>query len=144
MGLETIQLSAQPIAFLGLARLLALLAFQLALLELQVFIGNFDESLALFLLDVNDVAGQTIDVLDAQRSLQRGLQAHFRMVVGGNLLNLFAIEEEELRDAGRDGGTNKVLPDFLVLHRHALPSRTTTSRSVRSRGFGLFHCTGRP
>ena len=110
----------QIVALLCLARQLALLPFQLALLELQVLVGDLDKTLALLLLDVEDVARQPVDVLDAQRRLQRRLQAHFGMVIGGDLLNLLAVEEEELGDARRNRRADEVLPDFLVLHRHPL------------------------
>ena len=83
------------------------------------------------------------DVLDAQRSLSRRLQAHFQMVVGGNLLNLDSPSKKK----------NCVMPGGMaarIKSRHfpgsaptRFPSRTTTNRSVRSRGFGSFF-TGRP
>ena len=43
------------------------------------------------------------------------------MIVGGNFLNLLAIEEEELSDAGWDCCPDKILPDFLALNGNSFP-----------------------
>lgn len=100
--LEAVQFGTKAVSLLMFARPLALLALQFALLEFQVFVGDLDKTLPLLLLDIDDVAGQSVDVLDAERGLQRRFQADFRMVVGCNLLNFLAVEEKELRDARRD------------------------------------------
>ena len=42
------------------------------------------------------------------------------MIVGGDLLDLLAIEKEELGDPRRHQRTDEVLPHLLVLHRDAL------------------------